>query len=217
MTKNDVPAPAAGRGQRRQARTRAALISAAQQLIARGEGDNPSIQTITDLADVGFGSFYNHFSSKPELMRVAFEDAFGQFEAWLAERAGDDDDEDAVSRLVRRIRLTGHLGVDLPQVHRILVQHAGDSMDGPFGLMPGAVTAIDEAIAAAPVPTKDADVVRIAIAGAMAAVLRWSAPLTPPEQVRITDGFARVVLQMLRVPAERAEQLLGEPVGEGSS
>ena len=216
MTKNEVPAPAAGRGQRRQARTRAALISAAQQLIARGEGDNPSIQTITDLADVGFGSFYNHFSSKPELMRVAREDAFRQFEDWLAKRAGDDAGDDAVGRLIRRIRLTGYLGVDLPQVHLILVQQAGDSMDGPFGLMPGAVTAIDEAIADAPVPAQDADVVRIAIAGAMAAVLRWSAPLPAPEQVRVTGGFAQVVLQMLRVPEQRAGQLLAEPI-EGTS
>src|SRR5579859_1853945 len=61
-------APAAGppkvsRLDRRKARTRQALIDAAVRLIAEGRGDRASIQEITEEADIGFGSFYNHFES----------------------------------------------------------------------------------------------------------------------------------------------------------
>jgi AcrR family transcriptional regulator len=48
----------------RKARTRQALIDAAVRLIAEGRGDRAGIQEITEKADIGFGSFYNHFDSR---------------------------------------------------------------------------------------------------------------------------------------------------------
>jgi len=39
-----------------------------------GRGERASIQKITVAADVGFGSFYNHFDSKEELFRTASEE-----------------------------------------------------------------------------------------------------------------------------------------------
>src|SRR6476469_11062619 len=59
---------------RRKARTRQALIDAAVRLIAEGRGDRASIQEITEAADIGFGSFYNHFDSKEQLFRTASEE-----------------------------------------------------------------------------------------------------------------------------------------------
>ena len=49
---------------RRKARTRQALVDAAIRLIAEGRGERASVQEITEAADIGFGSFYNHFESK---------------------------------------------------------------------------------------------------------------------------------------------------------
>ena len=63
--------PQPSRLDRRKARTRQALIGAAVQLIAQGRGERASIQEITDAADIGFGSFYNHFDSKDELFATA--------------------------------------------------------------------------------------------------------------------------------------------------
>ena len=68
-------APRTSRLNRRKARTRQALIDAAVRLIADGRRDRASIQEITEAADIGFGSFYNHFDSKEELFRTASEDA----------------------------------------------------------------------------------------------------------------------------------------------
>jgi len=49
--------------ERRKQRTRAALVKAAQRLIAEGKVNVPVLE-ITRAADVGMGSFYNHFDSK---------------------------------------------------------------------------------------------------------------------------------------------------------
>ena len=62
-------APRVSRLDRRKARTRQAMIDAAVRLIAEGRGDRASIAEITEEADIGFGSFYNHFDSKEQLFR----------------------------------------------------------------------------------------------------------------------------------------------------
>lgn len=60
----------ANRGARRRARTRARLIEAARILFARQGVDATRINEITEEADVGFGSFYNHFASKDEIVEA---------------------------------------------------------------------------------------------------------------------------------------------------
>ena len=67
------------RSGRRKARTRRSLIEAAVRLIAEGRGDQSSIQEITEAADIGFGSFYNHFDSKDALFRAASEEVLEQW------------------------------------------------------------------------------------------------------------------------------------------
>src|SRR5271165_7053754 len=66
--------PRVSRLDRRKARTRQALIDAAVRLIAEGRGDRASIAEITEEADIGFGSFYNHFDSKEQLFQAASEE-----------------------------------------------------------------------------------------------------------------------------------------------
>ena len=63
--------PRASRLDRRKARPRQALIDAAVRLIAEGRGEHASIAEITEEADIGFGSFYNHFDSKEQLFGTA--------------------------------------------------------------------------------------------------------------------------------------------------
>ena len=59
---------------RRREATRGKLIDAAKVLFARQGIDNTRIQEITDEADVGFGSFYNHFESKDAIVEAVFEE-----------------------------------------------------------------------------------------------------------------------------------------------
>lgn len=71
-------AESTSRGERRKRETRERLLQAAFRLFAERDADAVPINEITEAADVGFGSFYNHFPSREaihgELMRRVFEE-----------------------------------------------------------------------------------------------------------------------------------------------
>src|SRR5678815_4364976 len=81
---SEPTAQAPNRLVRRKARTRAALVRAAQACIAAGKTNVPILE-ITQAADVGMGSFYNHFDTKEELYHAAVDDALDAFGAILDE------------------------------------------------------------------------------------------------------------------------------------
>ena len=70
---------APGRGARRRLETRARLVRAARDLMARKGVGATSIQEITEAADVGFGSFYNHFDSKETIAAAVMAEAIESF------------------------------------------------------------------------------------------------------------------------------------------
>src|SRR5215813_4512647 len=70
-----------GRRARRRSETRARLVRAAREVMARKGIGSTSILEITDTADVGFGSFYNHFPSKEAIADAVMEDALERFGA----------------------------------------------------------------------------------------------------------------------------------------
>jgi AcrR family transcriptional regulator len=65
-----VTPPARDRHTRRREQTRAKLLEAARALFARQGVESTRINEITDEADVGFGSFYNHFESKEAIVEA---------------------------------------------------------------------------------------------------------------------------------------------------
>jgi len=79
QTAGTVAAPAASpppdRHARRREQTHAKLLDAARALFARQGVDNTRINEITTAAEVGFGSFYNHFESKEAIVEAVLEDA----------------------------------------------------------------------------------------------------------------------------------------------
>lgn len=91
------------RGERRKRKTRQKLMDAAFQLMAERGMDAVAINDITESADVGFGTFYNHFESK-EAIYVAVMDAL--FE----------DFADALERIVRDVE-------DPAEVVSICIRH----------------------------------------------------------------------------------------------
>jgi AcrR family transcriptional regulator len=69
---------------RRRRQTRSRLVRAAAALFARQGVDNTRINEITDGADVGFGSFYNHFKSKEEIVEAVLAETLAAQGAALA-------------------------------------------------------------------------------------------------------------------------------------
>ncbi len=59
---------------RQKQKTRKALVGAALSVMARKGTEAATIADITEAADVGFGSFYNHFTSKEEILGVVTEE-----------------------------------------------------------------------------------------------------------------------------------------------
>ncbi|MCW2555743.1 MAG: transcriptional regulator, partial [Mycobacterium sp.] len=97
----DGQEPPPNRLARRKQRTRAALISAAQSFIAVGRLNVPVLE-ITQAADVGMGSFYNHFESKEELFDAALSEVLDVHGALLDElTASLDDPAEAFARSFR--------------------------------------------------------------------------------------------------------------------
>lgn len=64
--------PAPMRGRRSREITRQKLIDAALRVMSKKGVDGTAINDITEEADVGFGSFYNHFPSKGDIAREVF-------------------------------------------------------------------------------------------------------------------------------------------------
>jgi AcrR family transcriptional regulator len=94
--------PQADRGARRRAQTRAQLLDAARTVFARQGVDATRINEITDEADVGFGSFYNHFASKDEILAAVVEDTARSHATALDELSADLDDPAEVVAVAHR-------------------------------------------------------------------------------------------------------------------
>ena len=63
-------ATAQNRGARRRERTRQALLDASRRVMAGRPIESVTIASITEAADVAFGSFYNHFDSKDHIVET---------------------------------------------------------------------------------------------------------------------------------------------------
>src|SRR6202042_657950 len=163
-------APRASRLDRRKARTRQALIDAAVRLIAEGRGDRASIQEITDAADIGFGSFYNHFDSKEQLFQTASEEVL---ERWgqMIDRAtagiADPADQFAVG-----LPISGRSGCTHPDITGFLTCMGLDALDIPVGLAPRALRDIEAGQVAGRFTVPDAGIALSAVAGGLLGLLR---------------------------------------------
>src|SRR5271166_3263238 len=100
----------------RKARTRQALIDAAVLLIAEGRGDRASIQEITEAADIGFGSFYNHFESKDQLFETASSEVLERWGRMMDRASAGITDPAEVFSI--SLRLSARLSWTHPEVAR---------------------------------------------------------------------------------------------------
>src|SRR6478609_11874666 len=163
-------APRATRLDRRKARTRQALIDAAVRLIAEGRGNRASIQEITEEADIGFGSFYNHFDSKEQLFQTAAEEVL---ERWgkMIDRASAGI-SDPAERFAVGTRISGRLGWTHPDIAGFLTGAGLDILDIPTGLAPRALRDIQAGQATGRFTVPDAEIALSAVAGGLIGLLR---------------------------------------------
>ena len=130
---SNAPTQQINRLDRRKARTRAALIGAAQTLIAEGRTNVPILE-ITQAADVGMGSFYNHFASKEQLFEAAVEGVMDAYGGLLDKLTADI--EDPAEVFASSFRLTGRLHRREPELSRVLLNNILGLLSAEDGLAP---------------------------------------------------------------------------------
>ena len=196
--------PKANRLDRRKARTRAALIRAAQTLIAEGRTNVPILE-ITQAADVGMGSFYNHFDTKEQLFDAAFEavlDTYGEQLDRLS--AGI---EDTAEVFASSFRLTGRLQRREPELGRVLLNNLSRLLGADDGLAPRARRDIAAAVDAGRFDVTDIDVAVTITAGALIALGHLLQDNPDRDAEETTDRVAEDLLRMFGLSRQQAHRI----------
>jgi AcrR family transcriptional regulator len=94
------------RGARSRMATRTKLIEAAHALMAEKGFDLSTIEEITKRADVGFGSFYNHFASKEDIATSVFAQRASEIHAVTDEIAASEQDKAVAITYIQKMFLT---------------------------------------------------------------------------------------------------------------
>lgn len=211
MTEADA-SPAARRPDRRRARTRAALIEAAKRLTIEGRAATATIQQITDTADIGFGSFYNHFTSKEELFHAATAAVLEEWGQMIEDAARDI--ADPAERFATSFRISARLAWTHPALADVLNRYGLDLLDLPDGLGPRALRDISEAVDAGRFTVTRLPVVLSVVGGSLLGFLRLRS--SQPDLVAPSDveDLTRQLLVMLGIDAGEAAAICDRPLPE---
>jgi AcrR family transcriptional regulator len=94
--------PDGSRVARRKQLARQRLVRAAAELIVSKGTGGLRLREITDLADVGFGSFYTHFDSKEELIAAVVKDTVESLSAPVVAQSANADDPAEAAAIAHR-------------------------------------------------------------------------------------------------------------------
>lgn len=195
--------------ERRKQRTRAALIQAAQELIAAGKLNVPVLE-ITQAADVGMGSFYNHFESKEELFEVAVADVLDNHGALLDQLT--EAIEDPAETFACSFRLTGRLFRRRPQESRILLVGGLSLSELGRGLGPRALRDITAAAAAGRFTVDDPKLAVAVAGGALLGLGKLLQEEPERDDAASADRVTEDVLRLFGIPADEAREICRRPL-----
>lgn len=196
------------RNARRREQTRAKLIDAARTLIAEQGADLTRINEITDLADVGFGSFYNHFESKDAIVEAVMrETAAEHAESIVAATAEVEDPAEVIAVAHRHfVRLAlgdprwAALAVRLDASHQAILDP----------LRPFAREDLERAVASGRLDIPDIEVALHAAGGALQGTIRavLDGDVGPEAEIE----HAALVLRMFGLTPKEADEIARRPL-----
>jgi AcrR family transcriptional regulator len=195
--------------ERRKQRTRMALVKAAQSMIAAGKLNVPVLE-ITQAADVGMGSFYNHFESKEQLFEAAVADVLDSHGSVLDQLTADIEDPAAV--FACSFRLTGRFFRERPQESRILLANAGAMLAADRGLAPRALRDINAAVEAGRFHVEDPELSLAVAAGALLGLGYLLQSQPDRDAVATADAVTEDVLRLFGMSPEDARQICALPL-----
>jgi AcrR family transcriptional regulator len=206
---SEVPDEPVNRLERRKQRTRAALIQAARGFIASGKTNVPVLE-ITQAADVGMGSFYNHFESKEELFEAAVADVLDNHGALLDQLTGTSDDP--AETFACSFRLTGRFFRRRPQESQIMLVSGLNLMSSDRGLGPRAQRDIAAAAAAGRFTVDDPKLAMALAAGALLGLGKLLQDEPDRDDAAAADRVTEDLLRLFGLPAGEAHEICTRPL-----
>ncbi len=197
------------RTSRRREATRSRLVGAAGELFAEQGFEATRISEITERADVGFGSFYNHFASKDAIVEAVIAAAVEEHGTAVDRLTAAVADPAEVVAIAHRyfVRLAGDDQIWAGLLVRLDLTH--DVLAGVLGQR--ATRDLQAGVDAGRFSAAASPTVLMATGGALLAVMRG-----------VLDGriigagvgseHAAGVLRMLGVPADDAEAVARRPM-----
>lgn len=207
MTERPEAAP--NRLARRKQRTRAALIRAAQGFIAAGTLNVPVLE-ITQAADVGMGSFYNHFESKEQLFDAAVADVLDTHGALLDQLTASIDDP--AETFACSYRLTGRLFRRRPTESQILLANGMSLLAAERGLAPRALRDIKAGNDAGRFHVDDPELALAVAGGALLGLGNLLRNEPDRDDAAAADKVTEDVLRLFGVPADEAREICSRPL-----
>jgi AcrR family transcriptional regulator len=202
----DVPV---NRLERRKKRTRAALIKAAQAFMAAGKVNVPVLE-ITQAADVGMGSFYNHFESKEQLFDAAVAEVLDAHGALLDHLTASIDDP--AETFACSFRLTGRLFRRRPQESQILLANGMALLSSDLGLAPRALRDIEAAARAGRFNVDDPELALAVAGGALLGLGNLLRDQPGRADATTADSVTEGVLRLFGLPADEARDICRRPL-----
>lgn len=205
-----MPASPRNRFERRRAETRQALVRAARKLLADSGDTSASIRTIAELADVGFGSFYNHFTGKPDLFDAAVADALEEFARAVDSHLYGVDDP--AERLASGMRLSARMAGSHPEIMRILCHSELGRICAGRGLAPRARHDVEQGMTSGRFTVDDPMIALTALNGSLLALLQLWLYQPEADGDQAAGKMAEMLLHMLGLSADEARDLTRRPL-----
>ncbi|WP_233243660.1 TetR/AcrR family transcriptional regulator [Paraconexibacter algicola] len=198
----------ATRTDRRRARTRRQLVAAARELITERGVAGLRIAELTDAADVGRGSFYNHFDSKEDLVAAVFRESLETLAHTILTSIPDD--LPPAERAAMADRRFVRLAYEDPDFARLLVQlHNGDDLFATATL-PYARMALEPGIASGDFDVPDVDVMLVMLASSSMGLIRAILEGRVPPHAE--QAHAESILRLLGVTDDEARRISRLPL-----
>ncbi|MGW4330937.1 TetR/AcrR family transcriptional regulator [Nocardia sp. NPDC004573] len=168
------------------------------------------ILEITQAADVGMGSFYNHFQTREELFQVAVEEALDLHGAALDALCEQLDDSAQI--FAQSFRLTGRLHRRNPTLSKVLLNNGLQMARSDKGLAPRARRDVEDAVRAGRFEVADPELAMTIVAGAAICLGQLLHEQPERDDGQATDQVTADLLRMLGLWFEDADEVCGRPL-----
>jgi AcrR family transcriptional regulator len=194
---------------RQKQKTRNALVKAALSVMARKGTEAATISDITEAADVGFGSFYNHFASKDEILSVVTEQLLDSIGKYIDDTIKDA--SDPLETLATALRLFIAILISKPEWAQFIIRISATPNYKQFGIFKRLFRDIEKVSEISNSKIVDPGTVNYAIGGAMlfmvVALLEGDLPSD-----NAPNRIAAAALRILGQKESAIEKLIARPL-----